>query len=274
MGSAPPWGPVSERADRPLHGVGVVVTRDESGDGPLTAALRERGADVIHWPVIAVAPPEDPRPLDSAASQLASYDWVALTSRRAVAALAERVREIPSGVRLAAVGEGTGEAAEARGWRVDLVAGEQTGEALVAAFQCEGLARGARVLFPASDLARDTVPAGLERAGAAVERVTAYRIVPAALDADACRRMVEEEKVDVVSVTSPSSGENLIAAVGEALFRHLAETVPFAAIGPTTATALRSFGVKDVVEAEEHSFDGLAEAVARHFAAGRGRGAT
>lgn len=258
----------------PLAGAGVVVTRDEDATGPLTRALTARGATVLHWPVIAVAPPEDPAPLAAAAARAAEYDWVVLTSRRAVDALAGHLSALPSGLRVAAVGEGTGSAAEARGWHVDLVPGEQTGEALVAAFQCEGLGREARILFPASEIARDTVPEGLARAGARVERVTAYRIVPAALDVVECRRLVAGDAVSAVTVTSPSSAENLAGAIGEALFRELATTVPFAAIGPTTATALRGMGVREVVEAEDHSFEGLAEAVARRFASGSGRGAT
>ncbi len=265
---------MSGRTERPLSGLGVVVTRDEDGDGPLSAALRERGAAVIHWPVLAATPPQDPAPLQAALADLGRYDWIVLTSRRAVDAVAALVAEIPAGVRVAAVGEGTAGAAEAVGWGVDLIPGDQTGAALVAAFQCDGLGRGARILFPASELARDQVPEGLERAGAIVDRVTAYRIVPVSLDVEACRRLVEREAVAAITVTSPSSAENLVAALGEALFRELATTFPFVAIGPTTTTALRGLGVREVVEAEEHSFEGLADAVERRFAGGGARGAT
>lgn len=248
------------------------MTRDEEGDGPLTRALGERGARVIHWPVIAAAPPEDPAALADAVGRLDGYDWVVFTSRRAVDAVAAHTLDLPAGLRVAVVGEGTATAAEAYGWSVDLVPGEQTGAALAAAFQCEGLARGARILFLASELARDTLPDGLARAGATVERVTAYRMVPSALDRAACRRVIEAEEVDVVTVTSPSSGENLGIALGAGLFGELAARVPFAAIGPTTAEALRGLGVKMIIEAAEHSFDGLADAVGRWLADDSARG--
>ena len=42
-----------------LSGVGVAVTRGEEGEGPLTLALKERGARVLDWGSIGFAPPED-----------------------------------------------------------------------------------------------------------------------------------------------------------------------------------------------------------------------
>src|SRR5690606_10987088 len=119
------------------------------------------------------------------------------TSARAVAAVAELVAAPVSGPRVAAVGRATAEAARAAGWEVDVVPAEETGTALVVALREAGLGPGSRVLLPISALGSDTVPAGLRGLGATVDRVTAYRTVPADLDRAACAAAIEGAEVDV-----------------------------------------------------------------------------
>lgn len=251
---------------------GVVVTRDEGPDGPLTGLLHARGLSVHRWPTIRIVPPEDPGPLDAALSRLHEFDWVVFTSPRAVAAVRDRVAAAPgepgARPRLAAVGESTAAALEEAGWSVDVVPGPQTGDALVAALLDAGMGPGTRVLFPASSIARDTVPDGLSEAGVVVARVEAYRTEPAPLDRDACREALETGAVGIVTFTSPSTVENLEAALGRELFELMKGRTRAVAIGPTTGEAAVRAGL-DVVVAEPHSLEGLAERVAA--VAGRDR---
>jgi uroporphyrinogen-III synthase len=253
---------VATRSERPLTGVSVVVTRDEGSDGALSTLLRALGATVLVWPTIRSAPPADPRPLTTAVEGLDGYDWVAFTSPRAVEAVAGVRRDLPPGVRVAAVGEATAGAAAAAGWAVDVVPDSQTAVALVAALRAAGLGEGDRVLFPASEIAHATLEAGVKGLGAEVVRVTAYRTVPAPLDRAACAGALDSGGVDVISFTSPSALENLRSGLGEALFDRAARDVVMAAIGPTTAAAVRAAGAARLIEATEHSLEGLAERIA------------
>ncbi|MCA9871777.1 MAG: uroporphyrinogen-III synthase, partial [Anaerolineae bacterium] len=76
-----------------LAGKRIVVTRAAEQAGDLDELLRERGATPLPYPCIAIAVPEDAAPLDEALRGLAAggYDWLVLTSRNAVAILAERL---------------------------------------------------------------------------------------------------------------------------------------------------------------------------------------
>ncbi len=244
---------------------GVVVTRDEGPDGRLTRLLEERGLRVHHWPTIRVGPPEDVAPLDAALADLGAFDWVVFTSPRAVAAVMERVTEgaaLAGCPRIAAVGEATASAVEEAGWSVDLAPDTQTGEALVAALLAAGMEAGTRVLFPASAIARDTVPDGLGEAGVVVVQVEAYRTEPAPLDRAACARALESGAVSLVAFTSPSTVTNLELALGQDLFEIAVRRTRAVAIGPTTGEAAAGRGF-DVEIAEPHSLEGLAERVAR-----------
>ncbi|MCH7666251.1 MAG: uroporphyrinogen-III synthase [Acidobacteria bacterium] len=256
MGRAEPI----EGRDGELGGVQVIVTRSEGVEGPLTRLLRERGARVLNWPVVAIEPLQHPGALEEALQNLPSYDWIVFTSPRAVAAVTVR-RPPPKGrPRVAAVGDATaGQLADA-GWRVDLVPSEGCGEALVQEFERIDCA-GARVLFPASQIARDTVPAGLTALGARVDRVIAYRTVPAPLDRSTCLAALDSAELPVVTFASPGAVDGLESALGAEVYRRLMAICRVVAIGPTTAEALKESGFAGVTTAKARTLPSLANAV-------------
>ena len=247
----------------PLAGVGVAVTRGEGPEGPLTQALRTLGARVLDWGSIAFRPPEDPGPLEGALERLQEFHWVIFSSPRAVDAVVSRVAEAPAGLRCAAVGPSTAASLRVAGWPAHRIPEDGTGEGLVEAFREVGDASGARVLFPASAVAREVIPEGLRAMGAVVERVTAYRLVTLPVDPGACEAALEGGEVQVVAFASPSAMNGLKEGIGEGLFARLAMTVPAAAMGPTTAGALREVGWQRVVVAAAPTLGSLAEAAVR-----------
>ena len=244
-----------------LAGRVVVVTRDEPPRGPLSGRLEAEGARVLAWPTIALEPPRDPAPLERALGRIEEYDWLLLTSPRAVTAIVARIARLPDRLRVAAVGAATAAAAAESGWRVDRVPDEFRGEALAAAFAAAGDAAGARFLYPAADRAGDELPRALAALGARVERVEAYRIRTATLDAAACLDAAERGGVDAVTFASPSAVEGLASALGEAALARLLDRAPAVVIGPTTERALARHGIRPGAVARPSTLDGLVEAV-------------
>jgi uroporphyrinogen-III synthase/uroporphyrinogen III methyltransferase/synthase len=237
----------------PLAGAAVLVTREEDGGGPLSAALRSRGARVVNLPLLETLPPEDPGALSAEAARLDSYDWVVLTSARAARALAEAARN-GAPTRLAVVGEATAREARARGWEPTVVGRGGAADLAVTLSEAGAKLAGARVLWAAADRARAEGVQALESAGANVRVVTAYRTVTRR-DAEV-RGTLAGEAVDAVALASPSAAEALAAGIAGTWF-----TVPVAAIGATTAEAARRLGFTVVVTADRPDFEALAEAV-------------
>lgn len=248
-----------------MAGTGIVVTRDEDDRGPLTKALTERGARVLHWGSIRVAGPSDPAPLQDALTRLAEYDWICFSSPRAVQAVVSRVAggPPPSPPRTAVIGPSTASALRKAGWPVHRMATEPSGRGMVETFRLAGDVSGARILFPASAVAREEIPEGLAQLGATVDRVTAYQMVAMPLDRSSCLASVNAGEVDVVTFASPSAMEGLREGLGEELFHRLARRTPAAAMGPTTAAALEEAGWTHVVVAEFSTMVGLAAAAER-----------
>ena len=240
--------------------MGVVVTREEAEGGLLSELLADRGFRVYHWPTIRTAPPADPGPLEGALKVLDTFTWAVFTSPRAAKVVEGQRR--PDGLKVAAVGESTGEALADVGWMPDRVPGTQTGRSLVIELRDAGMGPADRVFFPASAIARETIPEGLTALGAEVVEVEAYRTEPAPLDEAACRAELEAGAIGIITFTSPSTVQNLQEALGPETFGLAVRRTRAVAIGPTTAEAVRSAGFDDVAVADPHSLEGLAQRVA------------
>jgi len=239
---------------RPLFGRRVVVTRARADASALAARLRALGADVIELPTIEVADPGDGgAALRRAAADLTAgrYQWVVFTSPRAVERFLPLLRDARAfgTTRIGAIGPGTGAALEAHSLRADLVPPEFVAESLVATFP----SGAGRVLVPRAAVARDVLPQGLAAKGWSVDVVEAYRTQvarpdPAALDGAAA--------ADAITFTASSTVTNYAALSGGR------PVPPFVAcIGPITAATARDQGWDVDVVADEHSIDGLVDAL-------------
>ncbi|HLS62946.1 MAG TPA: uroporphyrinogen-III synthase [Ruania sp.] len=185
--------------------------------------------------------------LDSARRDLAAggFDWVAITSAAAVAALPATVR-----ARIATVGPATARAARQAGYAVEMVppGPDYSAEAMLHTWQPAG-----RVLLLRSDLAATTLADGLRSGGVTVTDVVAYRTVPAALSPEQ-RGHLAAGRADVALVTSGSVARALAAA-------GLAASTQGACLGPRTAEAAREAGLRVDVVADRQQVEVLVAAV-------------
>ncbi len=247
----------------PLFGKKIVVTRGAEQSRALAEPLEEFGAEVLSLPVIQIDPPGDSGPLERAIAQLETYDWVIFTSVNGVKRFVAAVDACGGDLRrlhrakLAAIGPATRAAVEALHIRVDRMPKEYVAESLIEAFAKDDF-HGKRVLLPRAAVARDVVPVELGKRGAIVDVVEAYRteVPEAAVDH---ARDVLAKKPHWVTFTSSSTVTNLTRIVGA---DGLAG-IKIASIGPVTTETLRTIGLKADVEAQEHTMQGLVDAILR-----------
>ncbi|MGQ9768359.1 MAG: uroporphyrinogen-III C-methyltransferase, partial [Anaerolineae bacterium] len=262
---------------RPLLGLRVLNTRPAHESAELTARLSAAGAEVIPLPVIRIAAPDDPAPLDMALHRLASatagapaYHWIVFTSANAVDAFMARLLasdgtcgsrpgydlRILAGARLAAVGPATVAALRRYGLVADLRPERASGRDLATSLLDVA---GQRVLLPRSDQALPDLPQALAARGAYVTEVIAYTVKPAAPN-PAALAALDAGEVDVAAFFSPSALEGLAAMLDRPLAEAL-QGVAVACIGPTTAAAARALGLAVAVMPEEPSVSSLIAAL-------------
>jgi uroporphyrinogen III methyltransferase/synthase len=257
--------------NRPLFGRGIMVTRAADQAGEFSGALAGFGAHVYECPTIEIVPPEEFAELDAALLALAGFDWLIFTSANAVKYFFARLAELGldsraiGPCRVCAVGPKTKASLIPYGIRPDLVPADYKGEGIVAAFQALGCS-GKRFLFPRADRARDVIPAGLRRLGAAVTAPVAYRnVVPGGLSPTILQAL-EEQRIHCVTFTSSSTAENLAAMVGENRLLHLFKGVTVASIGPITSQTCRELGLHVHIEPREYTIEALTADIVDYFA--------
>jgi uroporphyrinogen-III synthase/uroporphyrinogen III methyltransferase/synthase len=256
-----------------LSGRTVVVTRGAGGDDALGDRLRALGAEVLEFPAIALAPAADFGPLDAALRELARFDWVAFASANAVEQAVARLdvlglkRGLLADRRLACVGPATGARLEVLVRAPDLMPSEATGAALAAALARH--VRGAAVLVPRAAEGRPELVDGLRFAGADVAAPVAYRTVLAAPGSMAgLGALLVAGRVDAVTFASPSAVRGTVVGLGNEVGRLA--NVLLAAIGPTTAEALREAGFAAGVVPDIHTAGALVDAIVGALAGQRG----
>lgn len=237
------------------------------------ALLAACGAMPIVCSAIEIVPPREWGEVDRAIARLRHYDTVIFTSVNGVRFFCRRLGvqgvapEALNGLTVCAIGSRTAAEIEARGVRVDLVPQKFQAESIVEALRERGMA-GKRVLLPRAERAREVLPEELRKNGAEVDVVTVYRTVAGKADRAALVRLLQEQAVDAVTFTSSSTVEHFVELIGGDT--GLLQGCVVASIGPITADAAASWGIKTDVMPQEYTGPGLVQALAQYFTMRRG----
>lgn len=269
----------SSRASRPsrnpeqtqFHGLRVLVGRARHQASALSSQLRDLGAKVIEIPFIEIRKPHSYQPLDSALMQIATYDWLVLTSVNGVEALWERARNLKRTkrhlrhLRIAAIGPATKRAIEKHGLKVDVVPEEYVAESVVKSLRRR--VKGKRVLLARAKVARDVIPRELRKLGSQVDVVEAYETVVPKTSRARLHAVLRNPKrrPHVVTFTSSSTVRNFVGLLGtsrgRARLHKSLNGIQFASIGPVTSATLRELGLPVGIEAREYTIPGLVQAI-------------
>lgn len=249
----------------PLRGRHVLVTAGGELGERLVAGVQERGGTAVRSPLVRTERTTGAALGEAVARwNSGAYDWMVLTSAAGAAAV-RAAGAVGAGAgpgerdgrRIAAVGPATAAAVAEAGLRIDLVPARDFSARGLAAALLGELRTHARVLLPVSELASDEVESALAAEGHRVERVTAYRTLPAPRN-PWVERAVGAGAVDAILVSSGSAARELAAR-----FAPLPEGTAVVAIGDPTAAALAAAGLTPAAIAVEHTAAGLLDALER-----------
>jgi uroporphyrinogen-III synthase len=225
----------------PLAGLRVVVTRAAHQSEGLLRAFEAAGATVEPLPLLEIVPPAHPHALERAASELALYDWLVLTSVNAVEAFLPLAGgSLPPRLRVATVGAATAAALASYEIEPDWTGGSDAEELLAAL--APHVTRRRRVLLPQAADARSTLFEGLNQAGAEVVTVVAYdkRLPPEAPDRAA--ELFAASPLGWVTFTSPRIVRHFAQLIGEDWERRRPE-LRAVSIGRVTSAELTHHGI-------------------------------
>ncbi len=246
-----------------LNNKRILITRPKERAKEFAELLLTEGAKPIFFPVIQISPLSDTSHLDDTLRNIASYDWLILTSVHAVEAIFSRLQilelVIPNHLRIAVVGTQTEASLAKHGVKADFIPTEYSAESIA-----DGLSKdisSKRVLLPQSNLSRDALAKNLRSAGATVDEVIAYHTLKVQPDPEAITSL--RSGVDIITFASPSSVNGFVdvLAENEIDICNLPNNLIIACIGQVTASAVRDVGLQVHIEAREHTIKGLVDAM-------------
>ncbi|MDQ6827006.1 MAG: uroporphyrinogen-III C-methyltransferase [Candidatus Eremiobacteraeota bacterium] len=244
-----------------LFGKRLLITRPTSASDAFAMQLWEMGVEPILAPTISIEPPDDMKRARIAVEGAGSYAWIVFTSRNGVKTFFDILRSqghdarALAGARIAAIGPKTSQALTQRGIRVDLMPEEYIGEKIARSLIDVTSQRDRVLIFRAQD-ARDVLPRALRDAARLVDVVAGYKTV--ILKDPGFGGKVE--RADILTFTSASTVRGFMENMG-GLAGVATQGKTVACIGPVTAAAANTAGLRVDVVASEYTFEGLIEAL-------------
>ncbi len=243
---------MQESEHHTLKGKTIILTYPASDRDPLPIRLRTAGAEVVSMPVIATEPiPFQPQ------NETSRYNWLVFTSKNGVAAYLASFSFLP-GQKIAVLGPATAAEVVRHGYQPHFTGQGQTAS-LFAAELRRVIAADEHSLLVLGTLAPDTLETALAD-HCRLERINVYRTgMPEKIDPAAVRR-IEENRYDVLLVSSPSAFRNLISVL-----QKNTQNLRIISIGPTTTAAIRERNIEPVATADSPGYGELAETTIRYL---------
>lgn len=257
----------------PLAGTRIMVTRAQEQD-KFIEQIEVLGGETIEFPVIKIIPPADLTHFDKCIRNIAGFHWLVFTSINGVEGFFNRlkiknidIRQLHN-IKLAAVGEATGDALKKLGFQVDFIPESFTTKNLLEGLMPR-LNNGDRVLLAGADIAKPEISDGLKAQGLKgknirVEELVVYRTVVDSHDQAKIIRMLQNGDIDCITFTSASTVRNFVSIMGrEWIF--LANRCPIICIGPITEQEAYQFGLHVTDVADKYTIDGLVDKLLSRF---------
>lgn len=246
-----------------MQGKIVITTQPADQAGALLELLRHKGADARNMPMIETRTRALEKELMEEHLPGHPPHWLVFTSRKGVKGFFENLQNhfsasgFPAQTRIAVVGVATAEALHEFGQKATLINPEGNARSLSVQLQ-EQLKGGEKILLALGNLAPTLLQEQLAHK-AKVYRWDVYDTHPVKNVDPQLRALIEQEKAHMCIFTSPSGFYAFLD-----IFTN-PKTLNLAAIGATTASAIREAGYPVAATASHPTPQALAEAIEEFF---------
>jgi len=254
-------------AKLPLDGYGIVITRPAQQAHGLADLIREQGGRPILFPVIDIEEVTNVTTLNAVIDRLDTFDMAIFISPNAAGRGLRAVRarrELPPGLKVVAIGQGTARELQQHGVAAVIVPPERfDSESLLSLRELQHVS-GQRIVIFRGEGGRALLGDTLVARGAIVEYAECYRRAKSVHDVEPLMQAWSRGEIQALIVTSSEGLRNLYELIGENGQRRLGQTPVFAP-HPRIAATARELGLSSIVVTAPGDV-GLVRAIAQHFA--------
>lgn len=235
-----------------LTGRRILVTRPAHQADPLCRLIEDHGGQTVRLPTIEIAACEGLPEAGALLERLEQFQWLVFISANAVnfalRAINGKIDQLHA-VKIAAIGRATATALAAAGMAVALL--PETGfdsEALLAMPELQSV-DGQRFLIVRGCGGREELAHTLRGRKAYVDYLDVYRRLIPAVDCSSVREMLNQNRLDMITVTSGETLQNLLVMLGDACLERVA-ALPLVVVSERIARIAADKGFKQVVVAD------------------------
>ena len=229
-----------------LSGCTIVVTRPAGQAGTLIKKLENLGANVVHFPVIAISAEKNQQQALAQARSLYTYDIAIFISRNAAiygSALVKQSGQWPDNTQVAAIGDSTAQQLQELGISTDIVAsGTANSENLLSTSAMNSVA-GKRILIFRGNGGREKLADTLRERGATVDYLQCYERKRPNNKSDILTRLWDSNTIHGFILTSAEGLKNLYQMVKKEDIARL-NTTPLYVISSTMVELCGKLGYK------------------------------
>jgi len=246
---------------RPLFGQNIVITRDARGNLAFADKILAHGGNPIKFNSIEIQDLTDCDEVQRVLAAVNKYDWIIFTSANGVRFTFEALAKAGKDSRaltpakVACIGTETAACLAQFSIKADFVPTVFTGGKLAKQLAEFTELQNSRIVLLRSAAASKDLADGLTKAGAVVEDIAVYTVVPHKNESTNLIEQIKAGRIHWLTFTSPSTAGAFFAQVSPDLIN--AGRVKVASIGPVTTEQLAQLNVKVHAQAELHTIDGL-----------------
>ncbi len=195
-----------------MNGVTVLVTRPAHQADHLCQLIRSQGGSALRFPLLSIIGPRDPEVLKNITKRLADFDMVIFISPNAVDWGMKVIGEqggLPANIKVAAVGKGSARQLAKHGVKTDIFPPQQFNSEALLAMEEMQLVAGKRIVIYRGEGGREQLAEVLRERGAKVEYAECYLREKPELDPNELARHLSQGDINIVTVTSCESLQNL-----------------------------------------------------------------
>ena len=244
---------ISLIANQPLFRKKILITRDDSGNAEFACKLAARGAHAIDCPMFEIEDFTGSKEFKQVVGKMKNYDWVFFTSPTGVELFFNAINRLNidgrifGGLKIACIGAETAKALEKFGIIADFVPRKYSSIDMASEFSKKYKPNGLKIL-----LLRSALAGKLEIRGAVSDTFSIYT-------AKKVKNHFDKIDEDTDWITFANSFG--VKCFFEKFKVEDVRGKKIISIGPVTTKTLKQYGSNPTVEAEEHTIEGMIEAM-------------
>jgi len=227
-----------------LRGVRVLVTRPAHQAETLAQTIEAAGGEAVRLPTIEIAAPADTTALHAVLDRLPEFAFAIFISPNAVRQFLPLLHArggVPSGLQLAAVGQGTLRTLNEEGFDKVLAPLERFDSEALLELLPSAVVAGKDVLIVRGEGGHKLLGESLSACGARVAYAECYRRIPPRQPDAATLARLRRGEIDILILTSIEGARNLCSLVGESGQAQLLAT-PVVVVSERLAQTCRELG--------------------------------